>query len=752
MSEVQLVSRRGFLGGMFSAGALILAAQLLPAKGRDALAAAQGSASPWYPSVYLGIEPSGTVIIVAHRSEMGTGIRTALPMVAADELDADWTRVTIEQAIGDPQYGDQNTDGSKSMRDFYDALRQAGATGRLMLERAAAAKWGVPAAQCQARNHQIIDAASGRSLGYGELATLAAQQPVPKKEELRFKLPSEFRYIGKGMPIVDLDDICMGRATYGFDAQMPGMVYASIARSPVIGGTLKSYDDQDTRQVHGVQQTVVIPPAKAPYAFQALGGVAVIADSTWAAMQGRQKLKVEWDPGENASYDSEAYKKSLFETAEKPQKVVRNVGNVDAAFASASTIHEAEYYVPHLAHAALEPPAAVAEYKDGKVVAWAATQNPQAVQDTVASALKIDKKDVICHVTLLGGGFGRKSKPDYVAEAAILSKTVGKPVKVAWSREDDIHFDYYHTVAAMYMKAATDAQGRPTAWLQRSVFPPISSTFDASARYGADGELAQGWVDLPFDIPNLRAENGPAQNHVRIGWLRSVANIYHGFAIQSFIDELAAAAGRDRVEFFLDVLGRPRQIDYKAEGTTNANYGKPLDLYPVDTGRLRRVIEVVAERSGWANKKPSKGHAWGFAAHRSFLSYVAAVVEVEIDDQGQVRIPRVDLAVDAGRVVHPERVQAQFEGAAVFATGVALMNEITAVQGQIQQSNFQDYPVPRINEAPYETHVYLLPSDDLPVGVGEPGVPPTIPAICNALFVATGKRIRQLPIKNTKLT
>ncbi len=335
---MQLVSRRGFLGSMFSAGALILAAQVLPVKGRDALAAAEGSESPWYPSVYLGIEPSGTVIIVAHRSEMGTGIRTALPMVAADELDADWQRVTVEQAIGDPKYGDQNTDGSKSIRDFYDPLRQAGATARLMLERAAAAKWGVPVAQCQARNHQVVHAASGRSLGYGELVTLAAQQPVPKQEELRFKSPAEFRYIGKGVPIVDLDDICTGKATYGFDAQMPGMVYASIARSPVIGGTLKSYNDQDTRQVRGVQQTVVIPPAKPPYAFQALGGVAVIADSTWAAMQGRQKLKVEWDPGENASYDSEAYKQSLFETAEKPQKAVRNVGDVDAEFASASKI------------------------------------------------------------------------------------------------------------------------------------------------------------------------------------------------------------------------------------------------------------------------------------------------------------------------------------------------------------------------------------------------------------------------------
>jgi isoquinoline 1-oxidoreductase beta subunit len=373
------------------------------------------------------------------------------------------------------------------------------------------------------------------------------------------------------------------------------------------------------------------------------------------------------------------------------------------------------------------------------------------VQDTVAKAVGIAKKDVICHVTLLGGGFGRKSKPDYVAEAAILSKKVGKPVKVVWSREDDIRHDYYHAVAALYLKAATDDRGRPTAWLQRCAFPPIPSTFDAAARYGGNGEMAQGWVDVPFAIPNLRAENGPAQNHVRIGWLRSVANIYHAFAIQSFVDELAAAAGRDRIDYFLDLLGPSRTIDFMAEGTTNANYGKPLDLYPWETGRLRQVVEVVRERSGWATRKPEKGRALGFAAHRSFLSYIAVVVDVEVDEQGRIRIPRLDVAVDAGRVVHPERVRAQFEGAAVFGASIALMGEITAADGRILQSNFDGYPVARISEAPFETHVHLVPSDGLPAGVGEPGVPPIAPAICNALFAATGKRIRDLPINKTRL-
>jgi isoquinoline 1-oxidoreductase beta subunit len=746
MSNVIFVSRREFLKATFSAGALILCARIFPGEAPDALAAAE----KWYPSVYLGVEPDGRVIIVAHRSEMGTGIRTALPMVAADELEADWKRVRVEQAIGDPKYGDQNTDGSKSIRDFYEPLRQAGATARLMLERAAAATWGVPLAECRARNHQVVHN-GGRTLGFGELVAAAVKQPVPRREELRFKTPAEFRYIGKGVPIIDLAAICTGKATYGIDARMPEMVYASIERSPVIGGKLKSHDDQEALKVKGVLQTVVIEAAKPPYAFQALGGVAVIADNTWSAQQGRQKLKVTWEPGDNASYESNAYRKSLLETARQPQKVIRTIGDVDAAFARTGSIHEADYYVPLLAHATMEPPAAVADYQNGKVTAWTATQNPQAVQDAVAKALKIDKQNVICHVTLLGGGFGRKSKPDYVVEAAVLSKKVGRPVQVTWTREDDIRFDYYNSVAGMYLKAALGSDGKPTAWLQRVAFPPITSLFDVNAVYADPSHLGQGWIDVPFDVPNLRVENGPAKAHVRIGWLRSVANIYHAFGIQSFIDELAAKAGRDRIEYFLDVLGRPRTIDFKAEGTTNPNYGKPLDQYPWETGRLRRVIEVVAEKSGWANRKPEKGRALGFAAHRSFLSYVAAVIDVQIDDQGRISIPRVDVAVDAGRVVHPERVRAQFEGAAVFGVSLALMGEITAAEGRIQQSNFNDYPVARISEAPKETNVYIMPSDGLPAGVGEPGVPPIAPALCNALFTITGKRIRQLPIKKTKL-
>ena len=755
MNRVEIVNRRTFIGSVFSTGALVLSARIVPAEVLEALESTHSTAGTpapaWSPSVYLGLEPDGRVIILAHRSEMGTGIRSVLPVILADELEADWSRVKVEQAIGDAKYGSQNTDGSCSIRDFYDAMREAGANARTMLERAAASKWGVSVSECRARNHEVIHTTSTRKLGYGDLVATAAQQPLPKKDELRYKTPTEFRYVGKDIPIIDRKEICSGHAKFGIDARMPGMVFASIERSPVLGGKMKSYDDQKAKAVAGVQQVVVLEPFKPPHQFKPLGGVAVIADNTWSAMKGREKLKVEWEPGENASFESDAYKKALQTTVRSPQRAARNVGDVDAEFAKGGKVIEAEYYVPLLSHAPMEPPAAVADFKDGKCVILAATQNPQAVQDTVAAALGIDKKNVECHVTLLGGGFGRKSKPDYVAEAALLSKAVGKPVKVAWSREDDIRFDYYHAVAAMYLKAVTDAKGKPSAWLQRVAFPSIGSMFSPTANYGAGFELGMGWNDVPFDIPNHRAENGPAKAHVRIGWLRSVANIYHAFGVHSFADELANAAGRDRVEYLLDLIGPGRKIDLKAQGVNYTNYGKPVDQYPVDAARLRNVIELAAERSGWAKKKPVKGRALGIAAHRSFLTYVATVVEIEVDERGRIRIPRVDIAVDAGRIINPDRVRSQFEGAAVFGASIALMGEITAAAGAIKQSNFHDYPVARIHEAPIMTHVHIVPSDAPPAGVGEPGVPPVPPAICNALFAATGKRIRELPISKHKL-
>jgi len=744
MRLIENVSRRGFLQGALASGVFVLSARVLPS---PLWAADEAAAAPFDPTIWMSIGADGTVTIVAHRSEMGCGSRTALPIVVADELDADWKRVKIEQAPGDPKYGDQDTDGSHSVKSNFELMRQVGATGRAMLISAAAAQWGVAAKECSTEPHIVVHKASGRKLGYGELAAAAANLAVPKKEDLQFKSRDEWRYIGKeSNALFDLPEIVTGKATFGMDATMPGMVYASIEHPPVLGQKIKSLDDRATLKVAGVQKIIKIDTVEPPHLFKPLGGVAVIADNTWAAFNGRKQLKIEWGKSPHSVYDSVEFRKTLTETSRKPGKVVRNIGDVDAEFAKGGKIMEAEYYAPHLAHAAMEPNVAVAEFRDGKVVAWAPTQNPQAVQDTIANVLGIKKEDVTCHVTLLGGAFGRKSKPDQVAEAAVLSKQLGKPVKVVWTREDDIQFDFFHSVAAMYMKAAIGANGKPTAWLQRTTYPPIGSTFDATAKY-ADDEMGLGWNNLPFDIPNHRAENGPADYHVRIGWLRSVANIYHAFAIHSFADELAHNAKRDPVEYLLNLVGPARIVPLEAKGDD----AEDAKAYPLDTARWRRVIEIVAERSNWAKRPVTKGRGFGIAAHRSFLTYVATVVEVEVDGRGQVHIPNVWTAMDAGTVVSPDNVRNQVQGAAVFGTSLALFSEITARRGIIEQSNFHNYQLARMNRAPRNIDVHVVASDAPPAGVGEPGLPPFAPALYNAVFAATGKRVREMPLSKTKL-
>jgi len=745
MNAIENVSRRSFLQTVLSSGAFVLGAVPLRAQ-QKAEASSRASQTVLHPSIFLGVETDGTVYIVAHRSEMGTGVRTSLPRIVADELEADWNRVKVVQAEGDPRYGSQDTDGSHSVREFFDTMREAGGTARIMLVHAAAQQWSVPSSECQAELHTVIHKPTARKLGYGELASAAAKLPVPKKEELQLKPRSAWRYIGKDAKNYDVQDFCTGKPLFGMDIRRDGMVYAAIAHPPVLGGKVTSFDDKAALQVMGVKQTVAIEPFHPPHTFQALGGVAVIADNTFAAFKGRKNLKVVWDNGANSVYNSDPYKKKLQETARKPAKVVRNVGDVDAEFAKGGKVMEAEYYTPHLAHASMEPPVAVAEFRDGKVTVWAPTQNPQGLQETVAKVLGLKPEDVTCHVTLLGGGFGRKSKPDYAVEAVILSKKTGRPVKVVWSREDDIQFDYFHSVAATYFKATLDSSGKPAAWLQRSVFPPIGSTFALNQTYGSDGEMEMGWSDVPFDLPNHRAENGEASAHVRIGWLRSVSNIYHAFGVQSFANELAYAAGRDPLDYLLSLIGPLRILDFKRPRQDEDK------LYPFDTGRLRRVTELAAEKAGWGKRQFAKGTGLGIAAHRSFLTYVATVVEVQVSEKGELRIPAVHTAVDAGTVVNPETVSAQFEGAAVFGTSIARSGEITATDGVVDQSNFNNYQVARMNQAPYHTSVHIIDDGAPPAGVGEPGVPPYVPALCNAIFAATGKRIRELPLSRNGIT
>ena len=758
MISIENVSRRGFLKGMAGAGAFMLSVRLTPSEifaAEAGVGAPDGlpptSKAPLQPSVYLAIATDGTAYIVAHRSEMGNGVRTSLPRIVADELDADWARVKVVQATGDEKFGDQDTDGSHSVVSFFEPLREAGATARLMLVRAAAQQWNVPASECSTETHSVVHKKSGKKAGYGELATAASKQQVPKKEELKLKPRSQWRYIGKDSAGYDLNAMCTGKAQYGQDVRMDGMLFASIAHPPVLGSTVKSMDDKEALQVSGVTRTATIDTFTPPVKMQALGGVAVLADSTWAAMQGRKKLKVEWEESAHRSYNSDAYRKELQETARKPAKVVREVGDVESAFGRGGKIVEAEYYAPLLAHASMEPPAALAVYRDGKVEVWAPTQSPVGARDAIAAAVGAKKDDVTVHVTLLGGAFGRKSFPDFAVEAAVLSKKTGKPVKVVWTREDDVKFDTYHSVSAMYFKASLGADGMPAAWLQRTVFPPIGSTFDEKAVYSDGGELGLGFTDLPFAIANHRSENGPASAHVRIGWFRSVANIYHAFGIQSFSDELAHEAGKDPVEYTLKLLGPDRIVPKTELPKDYSNYGQSYEQYPIDTARFKRVVQLAAEKSGWGKRKSGNGFGMGIATHRSFLTYVASVVQAHINDAGHVQIDRVDTALDAGTVVNPEMVRNQFEGAAVMGTSVALFGEITATNGAIDQSNFDTYQMARMNTAPREIHVHIVESDAPPGGVGEPGLPAFAPALCNAIFAATGKRIRELPLTKASL-
>ena len=728
-------SRRGFIG---VSGSLVLGASL---QGRGILAQ-ENAATLFEPNLFVEIDSDGTVRVTCHRSEMGQGIRTAIAQVVADELDADWSKVEVTQAPGDAKYGNQNTDGSVSILLNYDRLRAAGASARLMLRQAAANRWAVNVGEVSTVHHEVIHAASGRRLGYGEIAADAAPLAVP--ENAPHKNTPEHRYIGKPVVHIDAAAIARGQGNFGADYSLPNMATAVVVRCPWLGGGVEAINNAPDDATPGLLAIETLPPApSAGPLFAPLGGVAVVAEDTWTAIKIARGLDIEWAGSPNQNFDSEALRTSLREAVTKPGTPVpgSGKGDVDAVFAEneleGGMEISATYETPFLAHAPMEPPVAVADVTKNSAVVHAPLQDPQSARGLIAGYLGMELDKVEVTPTLLGGAFGRKSKPDFALEAVELSKRLNRPVRVQWLREDDIRHDYYHAASVQHHRAVVDDQGMPEAWLQRTAFPSITTVFAAQAEAPAPFELEQGFSNLPYSVPHQRMESTGVRPGVRIGWLRSVCNVFHGFSANVFADEMAAAAGRDAIEHRLAMIPKSGKLNQPG---MSAPEGHELDF-----ARLRDVIERVRTLSEWDRPRP-EGVGLGFAVHQSFRSYVAIVLEASIVN-GRPRVSNAYVSLDCGTYVNPNSCVAQMEGAVVFGLSLALHGNIDMKDGAVVQSNFHDYPVLRIAEAP-ATKVELAPSQGrLPAGVGEPGVPPVAPALVNAVYAASGVRHRALPIR-----
>jgi isoquinoline 1-oxidoreductase beta subunit len=726
MGNIKNISRRSFVRSIgLASGGLILACNTSVFSDKEK---APKNLIDFNPNLFVQLNSDGSLILVASRSEMGNGVRTSLPSVIADEMDADWTKVSIKQAVGDKKYGDQNTDGSRSIRYLYEPMRKMGAMARVMLISAAAQKWQVPEEECSAENHFILHT-SGKKIGFGDLVDIAKTLEIPEDDKLTFKNPKDFKYIGKHLRSIDVEEYANGSAIFGLDKRLPNMKFAAIARCPVTFGSVKSFDKTATLKIAGVIDVIEIPRIERP--FGALGGIAVVATNTWAAFKGRDALKIEWNFGDNQVYDSDEYMNQITENVHKQGKVSKDVGNVSRAFKNADKIVESTFQLPHLAHAPMEVPNAVAWVQGDTCEVWAPTQEPQASRTEVVEYLKTDREKVTVNVTFLGGGFGRKSKPDYVVEAVAISKAINAPAQVVWSREDDIRHGYYHTVSAQYLKASLDKNGNVTGWLHRFALPSIVSTFSPGVDYAAGWEIGSA-SNVPFELENMKVEVGQAPAHVRIGWLRSVINIPHGFSLNVFADELAIAANEDPLEFRLKLIGKDRIEDTS-------------DPIKYNTARLKNVLKTAAKNAEWGKELP-KGHAFGLAVHYSFYSYVASVVEVSVINN-KVQVHNVYTAIDCGTVVNRDTVKSQMEGSAVFGISLAFYGKITAKNGAIQQGNYSDYQMARMNQTP-KVHVEIIESTENPTGVGEPGVPVIAPAIINAIYQVTGKRYHNLPLSD----
>ena len=680
-------TRREFLGTGAAVGASLVIGFYLPEIGRRS--------SPFKPNAWLEVHPDGAVSIWTGRSEMGQGVKTAMPMIVAEELEADWQTVRVIQADADAAYGNQMTVGSRSVQSGWEPLRKAGAAAREMLISAAALTWGVPRGDCRAERGAVLHSSSGRRLTYGQLTDRAATLPVPENPPLKQR--SEFRIVGTRVPRVDASDKVTGRATYGIDVRVSGMVFAAVARCPVFGGRVTRFDPAAALAVPGVTGVEQISR-----------GVAVVAENTWAAFQGKRALRVEWEEGATARWSSDGIRRAFAAAATRPGQSVRTTGDVDSALSGAARTMDAVYEAPYLAHACMEPMNCTAQVTGGRAEIWAPTQNPQGIQREAARVLGLSGEAVTVHVTYMGGGFGRRGGPmDYATEAVELAGKIGRPVQVVWTREDDIQNGFFRPATYNVLRAGLDQAGRPVAWSHKLVGPD-----------GAPFMLTRGADELIYAIPNFRLERVTEDPGIPIAPWRGVGPSQNGFIVESFVDELAHAAGKDPYAFRRElVVGQPRLV---------------------------AVLDRAAERAGWGSPPPAGRHR-GIALWQFGDTVVAEVAEVSVAGDGSLRVHRVVCAIDCGIVINPDTVEAQTQSNIVYGLTAALYGDIAIDRGRVVQSNFHDYQMLRLAQMP-EVDVHLVRSDAPPGGVGEAALPAIAPAVCNAIFAATGKRIRRLPI------
>ncbi len=706
------IGRRGFLKTGAAGAAGLVVGFYLPGR-FEALAASPAGAAPASLNAWMLISPDNTVKIMIDKSEMGQGILTALCMIAAEELDCDWKKIRTEFAPAakeyfNPAFGMQGTGGSSSVRSSWDPMRKAGAAARDMLLQAAAAKWGVDKSACRAENGVIFHDATKRKLTYGSVAEAASKLPVP--QDVPLKDPKQYRIIGKGMKRLDTPDKVNGRAEFGLDVRRPGMVYAVVQRCPVFGGKVASFDPAKAKAVPGVKNVVQIS-----------SGIAVVADNTWTAMQGRRALDVKWDEGPNAGVSSESISKLFAERTMQPGAEARKEGDAAAALSGATQKLEAVYEAPYLAHATMEPLNCTADVRADRVDVWAPTQFQTVAQATSAKICGLQPEAAFIHTTYLGGGFGRKAGVDFVSEAVEISKAVGAPVKLTWSREDDTQHDFYRPASYARMSGAIGANGWPVAWTTRIACPSIMEAwFPGSTKNNLDPTSVEGVANLPYSIPNILVDYVRTEPGIPVGFWRSVGSSQNGFFSECFMDELATAAKKDPYEFRRHLLDKsPRHL---------------------------AVLDLAAKKARWDSPLPA-GHYRGIAVLFAFESYAAQVIEISVDRKAKtLKVHRVVCAVDVGQVVNPTTIVAQSESAVVYGLSSALYGNITIDGGRVKESSFNNYPVLRLNEMP-AIEVYIVPSTEKPTGAGELSVPPVVPALCNAIFAATGKRIRRMPIQ-----